>query len=72
MQVPLEQLKKTAKVSHKELDKEFTKASSTVSDLANKSNQGTIGVSDASFALEGMVGRLQSLKRKAIIYLIVS
>jgi len=64
IKVPLEQLKKTAKVSQKELDKELTKSNSTVCDLANKINQGKIGVSDASSALEGMVGKLQSLKRK--------
>ncbi|GES77038.1 hypothetical protein RCL_jg25926.t1 [Rhizophagus clarus] len=64
IKVPLEQLKKTVKVSQKELDKEFTKSNSTVSDLSNKIKQGKIGVSDASIALEGMVGRLQSLKRK--------
>ncbi|CAG8556075.1 200_t:CDS:2 [Funneliformis mosseae] len=67
IKVPLEQLKKTAKGSHKELDREFAKASLTVSELANKSNQEQILVSDANFALEGMVGRLQSLKRKAIL-----
>jgi hypothetical protein len=67
MKVPLEQLKKTVRASQKELDKEFTKSNSTVSELTSKINQGKIGVSDASIALEGMVGRLQSLKRKVIV-----
>ncbi|CAG8440833.1 2163_t:CDS:2 [Ambispora leptoticha] len=64
IKVPLEQLKKSARTSQRQLDKEFSNLSRGINDLAVKSKQEEIRTKDVTDALEEMVGRLQKLKRK--------
>ncbi|KAG9299599.1 hypothetical protein G9A89_020770 [Geosiphon pyriformis] len=64
IKVPLEQLKKSARISQKQLDKEFTNVAQSITELASKTSQDKIGTLEATEAIESMVGRLQNLKRK--------
>ncbi|CAJ0760398.1 10775_t:CDS:10 [Entrophospora sp. SA101] len=64
VKVPLEQLKKTLRTSQKDIEKELSRVTQTVNDLAVKSTKEGVNFFETANTIENMVGRLNTLKRK--------
>lgn len=64
IKAPLEQLKKSFRISQKYIEKEMMRLTSSINDLVTKTNQNKIQPEDAMKTLESLVNRLNSLKRK--------
>ncbi|KAJ3197103.1 GID complex subunit containing RING finger motif [Irineochytrium annulatum] len=64
IKVPLEQFKRAFKASQKNFEKELTAVGSAADALSSRASHSPVGVEEAIKTLDGVVTRLQSLKRK--------
>ncbi|KAF9973530.1 GID complex subunit containing RING finger motif [Actinomortierella ambigua] len=64
VKIPLEKFKSSLKVSQKHIEKEISTLTNTVSDISKKSQQGDMNPAEVEKALEAIVHRLSTLKRK--------
>lgn len=66
-QVPYENYKKIFRTQQKNVEKDFTAIQSSSNDMLSKTRQGTLQSEDALKAIDGMIGRVENLKRKVCI-----
>ena len=64
IQIPVEKFRSSLRVSQKHIEKEIATLTSTVSEISKKSVQGSMDPKQVEVALEAIVTRLSTLKRK--------
>ncbi|PPQ75590.1 hypothetical protein CVT24_010896 [Panaeolus cyanescens] len=64
VKVPYENYKKIFRTQQKNVEKDFNAIQSSSNDLVSKARQGNLESEDALKALDGMIGRVENLKRK--------
>ncbi|KAG0250737.1 GID complex subunit containing RING finger motif [Mortierella polycephala] len=64
IKIPIEKLKSSLRVSQKHIEKEIASLNKTVSDISKKSTKGELDPKEVEVALEEIVKRLSTLKRK--------
>ncbi|KAF8068893.1 CTLH/CRA C-terminal to lish motif domain-containing protein [Lyophyllum atratum] len=62
--VPYENYRKVFRTSQKNVERELGAVQSTAADLANRGASGSLEKTEALNSIEGMIGRVESLKRK--------
>lgn len=63
-QVPYENYRKVFRVSQKNVERELGAVQSMSSDIATRSRSGEISQEEVATAVDGMIGRVEALKRK--------
>ncbi|KAF9183499.1 Golgi transport complex subunit 4 [Haplosporangium sp. Z 767] len=63
-EIPIEKLRSSLRVSQKHIEKEIATLNKTVSDISKKSAKGELSPKEVEVALEEIVKRLSTLKRK--------
>jgi len=64
VRVPYENYRKVFRTSQRNVEKEFGPLQNTSNDLLNRAKAGTLSGEEALKSIEGMIGRVESLKRK--------
>ncbi|KAF9467871.1 CTLH/CRA C-terminal to lish motif domain-containing protein [Collybia nuda] len=62
--VPYENYRKVFRTSQKHVERELGAVQSTSADLANRAKNGKVGKEEVLNSIEGMIGRVENLKRK--------
>lgn len=63
--VPYENYRKVFRANQRALERELTAVQTTSSDLSKRAKNGTSNSDDALKSVDGMIGRVENLKRKA-------
>lgn len=64
VRVPYENYRKVFRTSQRNVEKEFGPLQNASNDLVNRAGAGTLTTEDALKSVDGMIGRVESLKRK--------